>query len=80
MDANARREAIYQTIAKSDQPIKGGELARRFAVSRQVIVQDVALLRLLLAILQSWKYLKMPKWLAAMESFTMMLHTCLPRR
>ena len=45
MDANARREAIYQTIAKSDQPIKGGELARRFAVSRQVIVQDVALLR-----------------------------------
>lgn len=45
MDANARREAIYQAIGKSDQPIKGGELARRFAVSRQVIVQDVALLR-----------------------------------
>lgn len=45
MDANVRREEIYQAIAGSAQPMKGGELARQFGVSRQVIVQDVALLR-----------------------------------
>lgn len=45
MDANARREGIYQAISESAQPVKGGELARQFGVSRQVIVQDVALLR-----------------------------------
>ena len=45
MDANTRREAIYSAIKKSSVPLKGSELAKQFGVSRQVIVQDVALLR-----------------------------------
>ena len=47
MDAAQRREEIYRAIKESNAPIKGSELARQFAVSRQIIVQDVALLRAL---------------------------------
>lgn len=45
MDANERRKKIYESIVSSGTPLKGGDLARVFGVSRQVIVQDVALLR-----------------------------------
>ena len=45
MDAKARRSAILQLLRGGTQPITGTELARRMGVSRQVIVQDIALLR-----------------------------------
>ncbi|MGC4020360.1 MAG: transcription repressor NadR [Muricomes sp.] len=40
-----RREAIINQIRTSAVPISGGLLARTFEVSRQVIVQDIALIR-----------------------------------
>lgn len=40
-----RRENIIELLSKSTSPVSGTELAKHFGVSRQVIVQDVALLR-----------------------------------
>lgn len=40
-----RREGILAALRASDEPLPGAALARRFGVSRQVIVQDIALLR-----------------------------------
>ncbi|MHB9091139.1 MAG: 3H domain-containing protein [Chloroflexota bacterium] len=40
-----RRRQIQDLLRESDQPITGHELATRMGVSRQVIVQDIALLR-----------------------------------
>ena len=45
MDAAGRRAAILARIERAGEPVKGGELSREFSVSRQVIVQDIALLR-----------------------------------
>lgn len=45
LDGERRREEIIQVLGKSKSPVSGTELARRFQVSRQVIVQDIALLR-----------------------------------
>lgn len=45
MTGSDRREAIVARIADSDVPISGRELAAAFDVSRQVIVQDIALIR-----------------------------------
>lgn len=45
MEGKERREAIIKLLENSKTPISGGELAKRFGVSRQVIVQDIALLR-----------------------------------
>lgn len=45
MDAKERRGAILQLLRNETLPITGGELAARMGVSRQVIVQDIALLR-----------------------------------
>lgn len=45
MDGRERRAAIKDIICSSDKPITGAELASRFNVSRQVVVQDIALLR-----------------------------------
>lgn len=45
MDGNERREKIIEIIKASKKPISGGELAQMLGVSRQVIVQDIALLR-----------------------------------
>jgi transcriptional regulator of NAD metabolism len=45
MSGEARRQQIQVILAENESPVTGGELARRFGVSRQVIVQDVALLR-----------------------------------
>ena len=44
-EGSVRREQMMQMLAESSSPISGTELARRFAVSRQVVVQDIALLR-----------------------------------
>ena len=40
-----RRTAILQLLSSRQQPTTGTELAQHFGVSRQVIVQDIALLR-----------------------------------
>lgn len=45
MDGIERREAILKILGSSLEPVTGSELAGRFSVSRQVIVQDIALLR-----------------------------------
>ena len=45
MDGNERREKLIQIIKDSLKPISGGELSHLLGVSRQVIVQDIALLR-----------------------------------
>lgn len=45
MNAQERREALFALLRKAGEPITGTALARTFQVSRQVIVQDVALLR-----------------------------------
>lgn len=40
-----RREQIIRQIQESNEPISGKALALRYHVSRQVIVQDIALIR-----------------------------------
>jgi len=45
MTGEERRARIIETLKNSDEPVSGAELAKRFGVSRQVIVQDIALLR-----------------------------------
>ena len=45
MDGELRREKILQILLNSEQPISGTELAKKLGVSRQIIVQDIALLR-----------------------------------
>lgn len=45
MDGMKRREEIIRILENSDEPISGQDLANRFGVSRQVIVQDIALIR-----------------------------------
>ncbi len=45
LDGEQRRAEIVRLLAGSRSPVSGTELARRLKVSRQVIVQDVALLR-----------------------------------
>jgi len=40
-----RRKKIIEMLQNSDEPVSGTELAKRLNVSRQVIVQDIALLR-----------------------------------
>jgi len=45
MHGNERRECIRRDLKKSLKAIKGSELATKYEVSRQVIVQDIALLR-----------------------------------
>ena len=45
MEAKERRSAILQLLRNRTSPVTGGELAQIMGVSRQVIVQDIALLR-----------------------------------
>jgi transcriptional regulator of NAD metabolism len=45
LDADDRRRTILQRMRRSSAPLKGSDLAAEFAVSRQVIVQDIAVLR-----------------------------------
>jgi len=45
MDRNKRREKLIQIIKDSNVPISGSDLSKMLGVSRQVIVQDIALLR-----------------------------------
>ena len=45
MDAQERRQAIAQRLREAGSPVSAAALAREFAVSRQIIVGDIALLR-----------------------------------
>ena len=45
LNGEERREQLIKILEDSLKPISGTELAGRFDVSRQVIVQDIALLR-----------------------------------
>lgn len=45
MSGEERRKQLLQVLADSECPIPGTALAKQFHVSRQVIVQDIALLR-----------------------------------
>lgn len=45
MKGEERRNAILNSLKETNLPVKGAELSKKFNVSRQVIVQDIALLR-----------------------------------
>ncbi|WP_132994938.1 transcription repressor NadR [Sporanaerobacter acetigenes] len=45
MDSEERRKEVLRVLKNSKKPVKGTELAKKMGVSRQVIVQDIAILR-----------------------------------
>lgn len=45
MTGTERRDKILEKIRRSETPVSGGSLAKSYDVSRQVIVQDIALIR-----------------------------------
>lgn len=45
MNADERKKEILNILKEQEEPVTGAELAKRFHVTRQIIVQDVALLR-----------------------------------
>lgn len=47
MIGNVRRDKIVELIKDSEKPLSGGYLSKILGVSRQIIVQDIALLRAL---------------------------------
>ncbi len=45
MKVSNRRKEIISLLSSSDKPISGSELASKFGVSRQIIVQDISFLK-----------------------------------
>ena len=45
MKVAERRKAIVNLLLSEKEPISGGELAQRFNISRQIIVQDITVLK-----------------------------------
>lgn len=45
IEGDIRRKKIIELMLEQKEPISGSDLAKKFGVSRQVIVQDIALLR-----------------------------------
>ena len=45
MDGKIRRDGIIEILKKETEPVSGSALAKKMGVSRQVIVQDITLLR-----------------------------------
>jgi hypothetical protein len=45
MIAQERRNKIVEILKNAKEPISGSDLAKRFGVTRQIIVQDIAILR-----------------------------------
>lgn len=45
MKANDRRKAIVNLLLSSNEAISGGKLSEEFGVSRQIIVQDITVLK-----------------------------------
>jgi hypothetical protein len=45
MTGTERRDEILRVIKESDKPLSASKLAEKYGVSRQVVVQDIALIR-----------------------------------
>lgn len=45
MKVAERRKAIVNLLLSSKEPISGSELSRQFGISRQIIVQDISVLK-----------------------------------
>lgn len=45
MKVAERRKAIVNLLLSSSEPVSGGELAQKFNISRQIIVQDITVLK-----------------------------------
>ena len=45
MKGEERRKQLLNILSSSNNPISGGTLAKELNVSRQIIVQDISLLR-----------------------------------
>lgn len=45
MKGEARRKQLLNILSSSNNPISGGTLSKALNVSRQIIVQDISLLR-----------------------------------
>ena len=45
MKVAERRKAIVNLLLSAKEPISGGELAQKFNISRQIIVQDITVLK-----------------------------------
>ena len=45
MTTEERRKEIMNILTSKKEPVKGTDLAKKFGISRQVIVQDIAILR-----------------------------------
>lgn len=45
MEKESRQDLLLKYLRKAEGPVSGSKLAKHFHVSRQVIVQDIALLR-----------------------------------
>ena len=65
MNGNERRTEILKLLTESQGPVSGVSLARQLSVSRQIIVQDIALLRAagndILSMNQGYMILSKPK-------------------
>ena len=62
LTGSGRRERLLAWLKESEAPLTGGELAKKAAVSRQVIVQDISLLKAknepIIATSQGYMYLR----------------------
>lgn len=45
LEGPERRQQMIEQLKKSEQPLSGSKLGKQFGISRQVVVQDIALLR-----------------------------------
>lgn len=45
MDTQTRRRELLRYLQKAEGPLTGGQLAKEFAVSRQIIVGDISVIR-----------------------------------
>jgi len=65
METAKRRRDLLQLLREADRPLTGTDLAARFNVSRQVIVQDIAILRsagqMILATPQGYVFPSLPE-------------------
>ena len=45
LEGQARRKEMVKLLEEANKPLSGGMLGKQFGISRQVVVQDIALLR-----------------------------------
>ena len=45
LSGQERREQIQRILERSKEPVAGSDLAKQLEVSRQIVVQDIALIR-----------------------------------